>query len=125
MSSCELDPGLRSIIHPSELDRFDEVDRTHGDDEYQHVYIKDGLVVVESYQHPSEILKSSHTFRPSETAHEYVAQKMAEDEEAEGDMLRGQAPLSSDNGKEADATAGADGDAHSKDTTHSTTDNGR
>lgn len=112
MLSCSLEPGVNdlglcSTIHPSDLERSDEMDRNMVDSQYQHVYMRDGLVVTDAYEYPSEVLASSHTFRQSDSAAEYIAQKQAMVDETADDA----APASSEETDAPVNTASTDNNA--------------
>lgn len=74
-AACAMSLSPRSAIHEDELDRYDSFLSALEDTHFMDMYLENGEVKIDVYEHPSNDLALSETFTPSDTASQYFAQE--------------------------------------------------
>lgn len=93
ISAMVLSP--RDAIHTNDIDRYDSFikDLELMDDHFLDMYLNNGTVTVDVYQHPSNDLARTELFAPSSNAQQYFDQEKAAADEILGSDSQGDKSL--------------------------------
>lgn len=81
-AACAMALSPRSAIHEDELDRYDAFLSNLQDTHFMDMYLENSQVKIDVYDHPSNDLALSESFKPSDTANQYFDQEEQRAQEA-------------------------------------------
>ncbi|KAL7923814.1 hypothetical protein ACQKWADRAFT_287933 [Trichoderma austrokoningii] len=67
----------RDAIHINDIDRYDAFLKDLTDNQFLDMYLNNGMVTIDVYQHPSNNLTRTEIFAPSSNAQPYFDQEKA------------------------------------------------
>lgn len=81
-AACAMALSPQSAIHEDELDRYNTFLSNLQDTHFMDMYLKGDQIKIDVYEHPSNNLTLSESFKPSDTASQYFDQESRRAEEA-------------------------------------------